>query len=574
MPKKKSYLTVTDQFCGAGGSSLGAAAVGTEVMLALNHWELAIETHNTNFPDTLHDLANISETDPRRYPSTDILLASPECTNHSIAKGSRKRKKQLSLFDKQKLDPSAERSRATMWDVPRFCEYHDYNIVVVENVIDARDWVMWDAWILAMDSLGYDYQIVYFNSQFAHLDPTAVTSLHDFAPQSRDRMYVVFHKKGNHVPDLDFRPKAHCPNCDQIIGARQVFKPTRKVREMGGRWGRYGDQYIYICEACTLKNGDAVEVTPFYFAAANAIDWSLPAERIGDRKRPLKPKTIERIRKGLEMFGNQYLVLDTTYTYGKDGRSAPVTSPMFTQTTAQAQALLMPWLLNTLHGDGVTAVAEAMATQTARQSHALVLPEAFLTINYTPGYSKSVNDSLAAVTAQDHHALVQVPPFMVELRGTNRAKGVDEPLDTIAASGNHHALMMGAPFLMSYYGSNGNQRAVNEALGTVTATDRHALVQVPFLLGYANGAGPAKTAIDPLRTVHTENGQALAQPHGVAVEDCYFRMLQPHEIGRGMAFPEDYTVLGNKREQVRQYGNAVTPVVMKQILERCVATFN
>ena len=25
MPKKKSYLTVTDQFCGAGGSSLGAA---------------------------------------------------------------------------------------------------------------------------------------------------------------------------------------------------------------------------------------------------------------------------------------------------------------------------------------------------------------------------------------------------------------------------------------------------------------------------------------------------------------------------------------------------------------------
>ena len=31
MPKKKSYLTVTDQFCGAGGSSLGAAASGTSV---------------------------------------------------------------------------------------------------------------------------------------------------------------------------------------------------------------------------------------------------------------------------------------------------------------------------------------------------------------------------------------------------------------------------------------------------------------------------------------------------------------------------------------------------------------
>jgi len=313
MPKKKSYLTVTDQFCGAGGSSLGATASGMEVMLAMNHWQLAIDTHNTNFPDTLHDCADVSATDPRRYSSTDILVTSPECTNHSIAKGSKKRKRQMSLFGEAKIDPSAERSRATMFDVPRFAEYHNYNVIVVENVVDARHWVMWDAWIHAMNSLGYDYQIVYFNSQFAHLDPTAVASLHDFAPQSRDRMYVVFHKKGNKAPDLDFRPKAHCPSCDRIIGAKQVFKPTLKVREMGGRWGRYGDQYIYICEECTLRGvhgKDPVEVTPFYFAAANAIDWSLPAERIGDRKRPLKQKTIERIRKGLEMFGNQYLMVE------------------------------------------------------------------------------------------------------------------------------------------------------------------------------------------------------------------------------------------------------------------------
>ena len=28
---KKSYLTVTDQFCGAGGSSIGAVAAGVRV---------------------------------------------------------------------------------------------------------------------------------------------------------------------------------------------------------------------------------------------------------------------------------------------------------------------------------------------------------------------------------------------------------------------------------------------------------------------------------------------------------------------------------------------------------------
>lgn len=45
---------------------------------------------------------------------------------------------------------------------------------------------------------------------------------------------------------------------------------------------------------------------------------------------------------------------------------------------------------------------------------------------------------------------------------------------------------------------------------------------------------------------------------------------EPHEIGRAMAFPDSYIVKGNKRERVRQYGNAVTPPVMDIILRRCI----
>src|SRR5690349_6194706 len=145
MARKKSYITVTDQFCGAGGSSQGAKAildkVGGEIKLALNHWKLAIETHNTNFPDTMHDCTDISACDPRRYPSTDILITSPECTNHSLAKGQKIAKKQMDLFNSGKIDASAERSRATMWDVCRFADYHNYNAIIVENVVDARKWV-------------------------------------------------------------------------------------------------------------------------------------------------------------------------------------------------------------------------------------------------------------------------------------------------------------------------------------------------------------------------------------------------------------------------------------------------
>lgn len=75
-----SYATVTDQFCGAGGSSLGASHAGAEIRLALNHWKLAVETHNTNFPDTDHDCTDVSACDPRRYPATTILITSPDAT--------------------------------------------------------------------------------------------------------------------------------------------------------------------------------------------------------------------------------------------------------------------------------------------------------------------------------------------------------------------------------------------------------------------------------------------------------------------------------------------------------------
>jgi DNA (cytosine-5)-methyltransferase 1 len=234
---KNSYITVTDQFCGAGGSSQGVRNLsrsmggGLEVKLALNHWQLAIDTHNTNFPDTLHDCTDVSACDPRRYPKTNILITSPECTNHSLAKG-KKRKHRADLFTS--LDPAEERSRATMWDVPRFAEYHDYEIIIVENVVDARYWVMWDAWLKAMHLLGYDHKCVYYNSMHAH--PT---------PQSRDRMYVVFWKQGNRVPDLNLRPLAYCPQCAKQTETYQSWKKSEV------QFGKYRQQYVYRCPTCS-----------------------------------------------------------------------------------------------------------------------------------------------------------------------------------------------------------------------------------------------------------------------------------------------------------------------------------
>lgn len=518
---KQSYVTVTDQFCGAGGSSIGATAAGAELRLALNHWQLAIETHNTNFPNALHDCTDISACDPRRYPSTDILITSPECTNHSLAKGTRK-PAQYDLFGNGP-DPAEERSRATMWDVPRFAEYHKYNAIIVENVVDARHWVNWTAWLLAMRQLGYDFKVVYFNSM--HAWPT---------PQSRDRMYVVFWRKGNKKPELDIRPVAHCHKCGKDIQAQQCWK------NVGRRWGRFGDQYVYRCPECSS------EVRPYYYAAASAIDWSLDCPRIGDRERPLKEKTLNRIRIGLKKFAGQGFLADIIHTPRDDGGSMlyPLTNPQRTILAQSTHALIMPpFTMQLSHGgDDVesrvasrsVAVTDAMATQTTRQDVGVV-----------------------------------VPPFMAKLYGTSEVESLDGPMGTQTAN-VHHAL------IVPYY-SNGQATDTSEALPTITTVDRHALAVPPFILGYytrVSGVQAAVSGIDEaLPTQSAQPRHYLVQPSEVpAVEDCGFRMLQPHEIQKAMAFPESYVVLGTKRERVKQLGNAVTPPVMQILLERVIGS--
>lgn len=126
-----SAITITDMFCGAGGSSTGAVQAGAEVRVAVNHWKRAIETHNTNHPNALHVLTDLSNADPRRFPKTTILIASPECTNHSLAKGVAKRNQymqELPGMDWQGYDPAAERSRCLMWTPLVFAERHHYYV--------------------------------------------------------------------------------------------------------------------------------------------------------------------------------------------------------------------------------------------------------------------------------------------------------------------------------------------------------------------------------------------------------------------------------------------------------------
>ena len=134
--RKPSRLSATDLFCGAGGSSIGAEGAGVSLSMGVNHWARAVETHSANFPYADHDCRDVSDTHPSRYPSTHLLLASPECTNHSQAKGRRRHdaRGQLGLEGIEPVPVEAEeRSRATAWDVVRMAEHHGYEAIVVET---------------------------------------------------------------------------------------------------------------------------------------------------------------------------------------------------------------------------------------------------------------------------------------------------------------------------------------------------------------------------------------------------------------------------------------------------------
>lgn len=503
-----STATVTDLFCGAGGSSIGLVGAGLELKLAANHWQRAIETHAHNFPDAEHLCADISQYDPRRAPATDVLWASPECTNHSQAKSNKHR---ADLFDPVG-DPSQERSRATMWDVPRFAERHRYPVILVENVVEVTKWEVWPAWVSAMHLLGYGLRVVSLNSMVAW-------SGRDAAPQSRDRVYIVCWRKGMRAPNLDIRPPCWCPKCETRVAGVQCWKNGRTV-------GKYRSQYNYGCPVC------ATETWPLVLPAAAAIDWTINCPRIGDRAKALSPNTLRRIEAGLAKYGPSAIVQGAGHTFERRPgvRTWPITAPLPTQMTPPSHGLAVSPFVVELRGGGSGA--------------------------------RSTDDPLCTVTASgNHHGLV-----------VDTAFGGDDRSRTTAAPFATQTGRQTMALVVKNYGDGSDPSMTfppTRPFGTVTTQDHHAVLTVPFTVDY-HGNGRAAPVDTPLGTVDCRDRHGLVRPT-VEVDDCGFRMLTPDEIGRAQAFPDTYRVAGTARDRVRQYGNAVSPPAAALLAERIMA---
>lgn len=514
-------LTVTDLFCGAGGSSSGLVEAGYKVVIAANHWALAIESHQINHPDTDHSQADISQVDPRYFPRTHVLWGSPECTNHSIAKGvKRQRQQDQALFEldgtRPLPDEAANRSRATMWDIPRFAEHHRYMAIILENVVDAYRWDQFPAWRMAMEAIGYRMQFVWLNSMHAQIGGLP-------APQSRDRMYIVMWRtdlpQASKGPDVGkwTRPMAVCAEHGEVQ-AVQAFKKTEQ-------WGRYRAQYLYRCPECWQV------IEPGWLAAESIIDWSLPAPRIGDREKPLAEKTRERIRRGIERYwrplvvkaaGNTYDGVTTGSNYLRvSGADEPL--PVHLGTAEHGVAVPGPLLVNNLSGNDESRsrpVTDVLPSLVAGGNHASLL----IPVEGREGKSAaSAADPLRTQSTRNETGL------LVPLRNHGVAKPTSAPIDTVSAEGNHHALVM----------------RNNEG-----------------------GAEMSTPVTEPIRALTTHGHQSLIEPVApisLDVDDAGFRMLEPHEIQAGMGFARDYVLLGSKRDKVKQAGNAVTPPAARDL---------
>ena len=133
-----------DMFCGAGGSSAGARAAGAEIVAGVDMCTIAAKTFAANFPEARVIADRLEDVDlgslKTEIGGIDLLLASPECTNHTCAKGGA---------------PRNEASRATAMLAIDYARAMRPRWLILENVIHMRPWSRYGELKRGLTDLGY-----------------------------------------------------------------------------------------------------------------------------------------------------------------------------------------------------------------------------------------------------------------------------------------------------------------------------------------------------------------------------------------------------------------------------------
>jgi DNA (cytosine-5)-methyltransferase 1 len=179
---------------------------GVEMIAAIDLWDLAEGTYSDNFPNAKFYRARCETLTPtaikRDIGSIDILLASPECTSHTCAKGA---------------SPGSEKSRSTAFEVVRYAEAFKPRWIVVENVVHMRSWKRFDNWLTAIEQLGYHIRVQVLNAA-------------DFGvPQTRRRLFVMADTQA--VPPLLTTTTNRRVPVSRLIESNSGFKYTPLLKK-------------------------------------------------------------------------------------------------------------------------------------------------------------------------------------------------------------------------------------------------------------------------------------------------------------------------------------------------------
>ena len=303
-----------------------------------------------------------------------------------------------------------------------------------------------------------------------------------------------------------------------------------------------------------------------YVGAYTQLDFSLPCPSIFDTSeeikekygiravRPLAPKTMERIARGLKKF-----VIDNPEPFiiqcnhSGDRRPNDIREPMPTITGKHGYGVVEPKL------------APYMGTNTT---------------NHSGGNCK---DPIHTITTGNQQCLIS--PTLIQYHsetahGEVRGQTIGDPIMTVDGS-NRYGLV--TSFLSKFYKTCVGQDE-REPLHTVTTSAGHFGEVRAFLIKYY-GDATGQDIEQPLDTVTTKDRFGLVTIEGVdyQIVDIGLRMLEPRELYGCQGFPEDYIIdhdytgkIYPRTEQVRRCGNAVCPpipaaLVRANLPEMCIA---
>jgi DNA (cytosine-5)-methyltransferase 1 len=543
----KKKIIAADLFCGAGGTSTGllkaTKQLGLNVdLIAINHWDVAIATHSLNHPGVRHINSDLEKVDPRVVVpggKLDLLIASPECTHFSKARGGK---------------PMSKQSRASVKYILRWVGALDVDNVLIENVSEFMDW-------------GPLHRTHSGKCNGDHVDKPSekqkkiLAACHYLKPITK--------RKGEYFHRFIRKMQAHGYTMKhRVLNAADYGDPTTRKRLF--IMGRKGGNPVFPepTHANAKLAVDMFGSRKTWRPARDIIDWKIKGESIFSRKRPLADNTMRRIMAGLMKFGGKAFVI------GQQSGAAPRSTdePLPTVAGAGAISFIEPFIVTTnwtaTNRSQPRSVDDPIPAVTGQGQIGLVEPfiiPFFGENKKQKPRTHSVDEPLPTVTSQGAGALVE--PFVVMLRGTAEGdlkrsnRSVDDPLPTVTANGNHLGLV--EPFIMPVNHGKDDNRAysMDNPMPTVTSVDAWALVD-PFLVEYY-GTGSGSSTDEPLKTQTARDRFGLVQPMVFEHDgkryllDIRFRMLRPHELARAMSFPKSYKFHGNREQVVKQIGNAV-----------------